>query len=376
VGALESVDPGPLAALWAAAIATLSAGRATVRAWARRRVWYWQNAVIIGRPLSAAPLVRRIGRNPRFGINVVAAVDPGQGRRFAPSELRYIGHVPVIGDSPSVLELVHTFGVDRVIIAGPIEPTYEGAIVGQLADRGIHVDFMPSWSETLGVRLDVHTLAGVPLLTAPGTELGRSALVTKRLVDVILGGLALVALSPLLAVCAIAIKLDSPGPVLFRQRRVGKHERRFEVFKFRSMYEDAEARKHEVAALNFHGGGTERGMFKIREDPRITRVGAILRRYSLDELPQLINVIRGDMSLVGPRPLIESEHCQIDGNFLRRASLKPGVTGIWQVHGRSEVPFEEMVALDCLYVRGWSLGGDIKIMLRTFAAVLRARGAY
>jgi lipopolysaccharide/colanic/teichoic acid biosynthesis glycosyltransferase len=179
-----------------------------------------------------------------------------------------------------------------------------------------------------------------------------------------------------LVACAIAIKFDSPGPVFFRQRRVGKNERRFEVLKFRSMYVDAEARKAEVAQLNYHGGGTSFGMFKIKQDPRITRVGGFLRRTSLDELPQLVNVLRGEMSLVGPRPLIESEHAQISGRYRRRSAITPGLTGLWQVNGRSEVPFDEMISLDLLYAATWSLRRDLKLLARTVSAVLRGDGAY
>jgi lipopolysaccharide/colanic/teichoic acid biosynthesis glycosyltransferase len=142
------------------------------------------------------------------------------------------------------------------------------------------------------------------------------------------------------------------------------------------MCDDAETRKDEVAALNFHGGGTDTGMFKIEADPRITSVGAYLRRYSLDELPQLFNIVRGEMSLVGPRPLIESEDSQVEGRFRRRLGLTPGLTGLWQVNGRSDIPFQEMVTLDYLYVTNWSLWGDIKLLIRTVSTVLRGRGAY
>jgi lipopolysaccharide/colanic/teichoic acid biosynthesis glycosyltransferase len=164
--------------------------------------------------------------------------------------------------------------------------------------------------------------------------------------------------------------------VLFRQRRVGRDDERFEVLKFRSMYVDAEARKDTVADLNFHGGGNDNGMFKIKEDPRVTRAGRLLRRTSLDELPQLINVLKGDMSLVGPRPLIENEDRQVEGRFRRRLSSSPGLTGPWQIHGRSEIPFEEMINLDYLYVTNWTLWGDVKLMLRTVNAIVRGHGAY
>jgi lipopolysaccharide/colanic/teichoic acid biosynthesis glycosyltransferase len=174
----------------------------------------------------------------------------------------------------------------------------------------------------------------------------------------------------------VAIKLASPGPVLFRQRRIGKGDRPFEVYKFRSMSADADARKDEVAQLNFHGGANDNGMFKIREDPRVTRVGRVLRRYSLDELPQLFNIIRGQMSLVGPRPLIENEDRQIEGRLRRRLDLTPGLTGLWQANRRLGIPFEEMVNLDYLYVTNCSLWGDVKLLMRTCSVVTRGRGAY
>jgi lipopolysaccharide/colanic/teichoic acid biosynthesis glycosyltransferase len=164
--------------------------------------------------------------------------------------------------------------------------------------------------------------------------------------------------------------------VFFRQRRVGREDQHFEVCKFRSMQADADRNKDAVATLNFHGGGNDNGMFKIREDPRVTRVGRFLRRYSLDELPQLFNILRGEMSFVGPRPLIETEDRQIEGRFRRRLSLTPGLTGLWQAHGRSDIPFEQMVNLDFLYVSNWSLWLDVKLLIRTASAVFRGTGAY
>ena len=197
-------------------------------------------------------------------------------------------------------------------------------VVWELSELGIHVDLVPSWSDVVGTRFEVNQMEGMPVLTMPRPRLARSSLRIKRALDLVLGTLALIVLAPVLAACAIAIKLDSPGPVFFRQRRIGRDDQPFEVFKFRSMRADADRHKDDVAKLNFHGGGNDNGMFKIREDPRITRVGRFLRRYSLDELPQLFNILRGEMSFVGPRPLIETEDRQIEGRFRRRLSLTPG----------------------------------------------------
>jgi exopolysaccharide biosynthesis polyprenyl glycosylphosphotransferase len=273
--------------------------------------------------------------------------------------------------------LVRRLRVDRVMLAPALsESGRRGALICELSDLGVHVDLIPSWSDTVGARLQLHEMEGMPLLTVPRPALGRSALRLKRTFDLAITAVAVVLLSPLLAACALAIKLDSPGPVLFRQRRVGRDDEPFEVFKFRSMCNGADSRKEQVAALNLHGGGTETGMFKIRSDPRITRVGFFLRRYSLDELPQLFNIVRGEMSLVGPRPLIETEDRQVEGRYRRRLGITPGLTGLWQAHGRSEIPFQEMVGLDYLYVTNWSLWGDIKLLMRTVSAVFRGRGAY
>jgi lipopolysaccharide/colanic/teichoic acid biosynthesis glycosyltransferase len=194
----------------------------------------------------------------------------------------------------------------------------------------------------------------------------------KRAFDVTVGGVLLVLSLPLLASIAVVVKLDSPGPVLFRQERTGRGGHTFRMYKFRSMTDGAERRRHELDARNEYTGP----MFKIKEDPRVTRVGAWLRRSSLDELPQILNVMKGEMSLVGPRPLWTEESKQCRGWAQKRLDITPGITGLWQVLGRSDIPFDEMVKLDYLYVTGWSLGWDVKLLLQTIPAVLTKRGAY
>jgi exopolysaccharide biosynthesis polyprenyl glycosylphosphotransferase len=284
--------------------------------------------------------------------------------------------VPVIGGDGSLKYLVDTCDVDRVIICSSSVAADRDEFLHSLTAAGIQVDVIPTPFEALGARVDVHHLEGAPLMTLPRPRLTRSATSLKRALDISVSALALIALLPVLAVCALAIKLDSRGPLFFRQTRVGRDGKRFRLWKFRSMQPDADARKHEVAELNFHDGASTECMFKIREDPRVTRVGRVLRRYSLDELPQLYNVLVGDMSLVGPRPLIEEEAIQVNGRFRHRLSLTPGVTGLWQVNGRSEIPFTEMVSLDYLYVTNWTLWGDVKLLMKTLPAVARGNGAY
>jgi exopolysaccharide biosynthesis polyprenyl glycosylphosphotransferase len=373
----DHVPVPEIALFWLVTLVLLVVLRSAARAFAARQVWYLQNAVVVGPVTQASAILQKILRHPEWGINVVACVaDPGN-TRFGDRTTRLLDLVPVLPGDPDVVEQIRHLDVDRVMLAPALSESRQWVdVIRGLSDLGVHVDLVPSWSDVVGTRFDLHEMEGMPLLTMPRPSLGKSSLRLKRAVDLAAATIALVVLAPVFAACAIAIKLDSRGPVLFRQRRVGRSDQRFEVFKFRSMEVDADARKDEVAELNFHGGANESGMFKIRQDPRITRVGSFLRRYSLDELPQLLNILRGDMSLVGPRPLIETEDRQIEGHFRRRLDLTPGLTGLWQANGRSEIPFEEMVNLDYLYVTNWTLWGDMKLIMRTCSAVMRGRGAY
>jgi lipopolysaccharide/colanic/teichoic acid biosynthesis glycosyltransferase len=201
-------------------------------------------------------------------------------------------------------------------------------------------------------------------------ELTRSSAAVKRAFDVVWASVGLLAVSPVMLLAAIAIKLDSRGPVFFRQRRVGRHGKHFQIFKFRTMVADAEAQKDSLRDRN----EAQEGLFKILDDPRVTRVGRLLRKTALDEVPQLLNILKGEMSLVGPRPLIVEEDTRIQGWHRRRLELTPGMTGPWQILGPARVPLAEMVAMDYLYVANWSLWNDMKILLRTVAYVVGCRG--
>jgi lipopolysaccharide/colanic/teichoic acid biosynthesis glycosyltransferase len=212
-------------------------------------------------------------------------------------------------------------------------------------------------------------IGGMTLMGVRSFGLSRSSAVVKRAFDFVGAMIGLIAIAPVMSALALAVKLDSPGPVLFRQTRVGRAGRRFEICKFRTMCADAEDRKAELMARN-----EADGLFKIADDPRITRAGRFLRRTSLDELPQLFNVMRGEMSLVGPRPLILSEDSSITGHDRRRLHLTPGMTGHWQIMGSSRVPLAEMVKIDYLYAAGWSLWDDIMILARTVPYMLSRRG--
>jgi lipopolysaccharide/colanic/teichoic acid biosynthesis glycosyltransferase len=233
----------------------------------------------------------------------------------------------------------------------------------------VHVSIVPALYQVLGSSVTVDSVDGSAVFGLKSFRLTRSSFFVKRLFDSIGACLILLVGAPVMAAIALAIRFDSSGPVLFRQRRIGRDGREFIVFKFRTMVANAEVLKVNLEARNEAADG----FFKIREDPRITRVGRLLRRSSLDELPQLLNVLRGEMSLVGPRPLIPEEDARVEGWHRRRLELMPGMTGPWQVLGSSRVPLREMVALDYLYVAHWTLWTDIKLMLRTVPHVLASR---
>jgi exopolysaccharide biosynthesis polyprenyl glycosylphosphotransferase len=202
--------------------------------------------------------------------------------------------------------------------------------------------------------------------------LTESALMMKRLIDIVGSMICMIVISPILAAISVAIKLDSRGPIVFKQTRVGMDGRHFQFYKFRTMVLDAEQQKEGLLGLNEAFGP----IFKIRQDPRTTRIGGFLRKYSLDELPQFFNVLKGDMSLVGPRPPLPTEVAAYSHSDMKRLLVTPGITGLWQVNGRSDVPFENMVRMDLEYMQNWSLWLDVKILLQTIPAVLSGRGAY
>ncbi len=235
---------------------------------------------------------------------------------------------------------------------------------------GVKVSIVPRLFEVVGSAVEFDTVGGVTVLGVRRAGLTRSSRAIKRLVDVVVSAIGLAFLAPLFAAIAVAIKLDSPGLVFFRQRRVGKAGRVFYMIKFRSMVDGAEAQHAALQELN-----ESEGVFKLRRDPRVTRVGRWLRRSSIDELPQLFNVLRGDMSLVGPRPLVLDEDSLIEGRHRRRLHLAPGMTGPWQVLGPTRPPLSEMVKADYLYATNWSLWADIKIIVRTVGHMFSLRGA-
>ena len=272
---------------------------------------------------------------------------------------------------PDIVELmrglVASVKAHRIIIApatGDAAGTVE--LIRAAKGVGVRVSILPRMFEVVGSAVEFDDIDGLTVLGVRWFGLSRSSHLLKRAFDWSFAALGFVLLSPILAVIALAIRAESRGPVFYRQTRVGRNGKHFQIVKFRSMVADADARKDELRALNEAG----EGLFKITNDPRITRVGGLLRRTSLDELPQLLNVIRGEMSLVGPRPLVLDEDAQVRGLHRSRLHLTPGMTGPWQILG-SRVPMQEMVGIDYLYVANWSLWLDLKLLVRTALHVAR-----
>ena len=359
---------GRLVGFWLFAIIAIAAGRAIARGVARQNLAYVQNTIIVGAGTVGQLVAKKLRQHPEYGLNIVGFVDGEPKERTEDlSDIAYLGGLQQLPQMVQILD------VERVIIAFSNNSNEEMLdAIRSLKDLDIQIDLVPRFFEVIGTNVGIHTAEGLPLIGLPPQKLSRSSLLLKRTMDLTLSIAGLVLLAPLFLAVAVWIKLDSGGPVFFRQLRMGRGDQTFEILKFRTMAADADERKEEFAALNKHNGGDPR-MFKIPDDPRVTRSGQVLRRFSIDELPQLWNVVRGEMSLVGPRPLILEEDLHVVDWRRERLSLKPGITGLWQVLGRDDIGFEEMVRLDYVYVTTWSLLNDTKLIIRTIPALYRAR---
>jgi exopolysaccharide biosynthesis polyprenyl glycosylphosphotransferase len=359
---------GQLICFWVLAAALLPTVRAVVRWDFRRDPDFAQNTVIVGAGSVGQLLGRKFLQHPEYRVNLLGFVDA------APRERREdLDDLTILGTPDDLPALADRLQVERVVIAFSNDSHEETMdLIRLLKDLKVRIDIVPRLFDVIPPRLTSHTIEGVPLLTLPSLRLSASARVLKRTLDLAVSGAGLLVISPLFLGLAALIKLDSRGPVFFRQLRMGEGDRPFLMLKFRTMVVDADARKSEVAHLNRHArpGGDPR-MFKAPRDPRVTRVGQFLRRYSLDELPQLLNVVKGNMSLIGPRPLILEEDRFVESWARKRLLLKPGMTGLWQVLGRSAIPFEEMVKLDYLYVTTWSLANDCRLLVQTIPLVFK-----
>jgi exopolysaccharide biosynthesis polyprenyl glycosylphosphotransferase len=350
------------AVLWVAGFAAILGLRALTRAIARRRPWYEQRVAILGNPVDVRRVVRRLERHPELGLKVACVGE------ISDDPLR-------TRDGAEITDLVERSEINRVIVASfPGDLEERSGLIRALSEHRVHIDVVSADADAIPPHGMLHYMEGLPVLTIAAVREPRSRAIFKRSFDLFAAGTGLVLLSPLLAYCAIRIRLESPGRALFRQVRVGRDGEPFQVLKFRTMIANAEGRKEELAAMNLHAGAP--GMFKVANDPRTTRFGAWLRRWSIDELPQLVNVLKGDMSLVGPRPLIPEEARLIQGHHEVRLTARPGITGPWQTLGRSDIGFEDMIKLDYAYVMNPSFAEDMKLLMRTVNAVLAQRGAY
>ncbi|HEX8854017.1 MAG TPA: sugar transferase [Thermoleophilaceae bacterium] len=362
---------GVLAALFAALVANRIAARRLGLA-----VTLPERCLVLGDAVAARELMRRTERSKLVNAIVVGRV-PLEGRRphgidtsVRPATVP--GDPPVLGTLPGLAAVLWAQQIDRVIIAPGSDAGSDRLLdkIRLIKAVGVKVTLVPRLLEVVGSAVEFDDVDGMQLLGVRVSQLSRSSRRLKRLLDVTGSLLGLIVLAPLFALVAVAIKLDSRGSVFFGQRRVGLWAREFPLLKFRTMVEDADSHKGELAALN----EAEDGFFKIADDPRLTRVGKVLRRLSIDELPQLFNVLRGEMSLVGPRPLVPEEDIRVQGWLRRRLDVQPGMTGVWQVLGSSRVPLRDMVRIDYLYLANWSLWLDLKILLRTVPLVLGRRG--
>jgi exopolysaccharide biosynthesis polyprenyl glycosylphosphotransferase len=334
----------------------------------RRRGYYTRRVVAVGHTAAVAELVSTLRRESYHGLEVVGACVAGVPL------VDDVAGVPIAGELDSVPAAVKHLGADTVAVLTC--PEMDGIRLRELAwdleKTGTDLCVAPALLDVAGPRTTIRPVAGLPLLHVDHPELDGGKRVIKSLFDKVSATLALAVLAPLFVVIALAIRYTDRGPALFRQTRVGKDGRVFTLYKFRTMVVDAERRKSLLAAFNEADGA----LFKIRRDPRITSIGALLRRWSLDELPQLLNVVRGDMSLVGPRPALPEEAAAYGEHMRRRLAVKPGITGLWQVNGRSDLSWDEAVRLDVRYVENWSFALDLQILWKTWSAVIRGSGAY
>jgi exopolysaccharide biosynthesis polyprenyl glycosylphosphotransferase len=349
--------------LWLLLIVFLILARGAARAIALRAAPV-ERCLFVGDREAARTIRSKLGDHHGLKARLVADIDPADVATWSAAGFS----APRLSE---IRDLARSLDVQRAIVApDSVEADKMLDLVCTLEAIGVKVSVLPRLLEVVGSSVEFDDLHGVTVMGVKRFALTRSSTTVKRAFDLVGSTLGLLAVMPVMIAIAIAIKLDSRGPVFFRQRRVGQYGDHFEVFKFRTMVPDADALKDSLRDRN----EAQEGLFKIAADPRITRVGGFLRKSALDELPQMLNIVRGEMSLVGPRPLVVDEDQHVLGWYRRRLELTPGMTGPWQILGPARVPLREMGAIDYLYVANWSLWGDLKILLRTIPHVVGRRG--
>ncbi len=368
---------------WLLATLSVSLARASARTMCHRSVHYLQNTVIVGAGEVGQSVAKKLLKHPEYGINLVGFIDSAPKERSDALE-----HLTVLGHPERLLEIVKLLDVERVIFA--FSNQSESAtleLLRELRTTDTQIDIVPRLFDCLGPSIGIHAIEGMPLVSLPPARLPWSSLVIKRALDLVLATVGLIVLAPFFAVIALLLKQDSRGPIFYRHARVGKRRQTFKLFKFRTMRIEAcrgpeyGGDSAEEAFSLLMSDPSRRSEFetsyKLRDDPRVTRVGKFLRRTSMDELPQLLNVLAGDISLVGPRALTEDE---LDRYYGPAADAllagRPGITGYWQINGRSDLEYTDRVRLDLAYVAGWSLALDLSILARTMRVVFARRSAY
>jgi exopolysaccharide biosynthesis polyprenyl glycosylphosphotransferase len=336
---------------------------------------YGTSVLVVGRAEAAQAMATAFSRSPASGYQVVGVCIPNGVNENIDCDFEASGRTySVVGDDRSVLEAVRRSGADTVAVTatdhlGPLELR---RMAWELDPLGVELIVAPGVVDIAGTRLTNRLVAGMPMLHIAKPQYDRAKSTGKAVFDVCFAAAVLLAIAPALLGIALAVKATSPGPVFYLSERIGRGGKPFRMIKFRSMFVNADS---NIAALIERNGGNP-VFFKMKDDPRITPIGRVIRKFSLDELPQFLNVLRGEMSVVGPRPQVQREVDSYDGNMRRRLLVKPGVTGLWQVSGRSDLSLEDSVRLDLSYVENWSMVLDLLLIAKTIGAVARGEGAY
>jgi exopolysaccharide biosynthesis polyprenyl glycosylphosphotransferase len=362
-----------LTAFWLVAVCILPLGRVVARRLCRRTLAYEQNTVIVGAGDIGQLICRKLIKHPEYGAHVVGFIDtaPKTRRPDLPERLQ------ILGGPEQLPEIIERLQVERIVVAFSSEPASELLeLLRRIRPLHVQIDLVPWLFELVGPRVSVHAVEGLPLIGLPPRRRSTGSRVIKRVIDVVCAGAGLVLLSPLMAFIAVKIRRDSPGPVLFRQTRLGAGMKEFAALKFRTMHVDTDSAVHREyirRSMSLTAGAEGNGLYKLDRSDAVTGFGRWLRKTSLDELPQLFNVLRGDMSLVGPRPCIPYEAENFQPRHLERFDMPQGITGLWQVTARANSTYLEALDLDVAYVRDWSLGLDLRLIIRTPLQLLRQR---
>lgn len=334
----------------------------------RRRGYNYRQILIVGRNNRAAKIVKKIEHTPQLGLRILGYIDAPNGQ----IELDHFSRLNLLGRLHDLEKILREYVVDEVFVTLPIKSFYSdiATIITTCEQAGVEVKIPTDLFTIKMAKSTISNYDDYQMIDFYSSPKMNGQLLVKRLIDVMISATLLIIMTPLFILISLLIKIDSRGSVFFKQKRVGYNGRTFNCLKFRTMVENAEEVKRDLLAFNEMDGP----VFKMKDDPRVTRVGRILRRTSIDELPQLINVFRGDMSLVGPRPPMPSEVSEYDLTDRRRLSMRPGITCLWQVSGRNLIPFEQWMELDRQYIDQWSLGLDLKILFKTIPTVLKGSG--